>query len=379
MINLSWRPKLNPDGTIAYDQGDADEIAKHYGPGDHPSGSSQDAHAGSRLIPIDPSAPQFPDLDNTLNGMPKALREKVEAQALKMGTNRQILARLRRLLKSAMLRDPAVSGLHWYQETHTWLEGLATTYGYTPEEAAGATAAMSSGLRWEAAPGKASNKAAVEALMRHLGEDRALSSYSTLDIHAMQAILEADAFGQRTKDRGAILDYVATTLTPQTRLSDLTNPREAALVFSGIWRTEGYSLPAQYGYDPYMDAIEILRGAPPGNFLAGPKRRSFFNNLMLIPNDDVTIDVQMISAARGRAINSQIAEDKVFQTSVVGTPKLGNIGVGVHPLLADHVRRLTDEVNASDTDPWGNNVLPMQVQAIIWTEFKTRNAAQGES
>lgn len=51
MIDLNWRPKLNPDGTIAFDQDDGDAVLKHYGPGDHPSGSSQQAHAEGRLAP----------------------------------------------------------------------------------------------------------------------------------------------------------------------------------------------------------------------------------------------------------------------------------------------------------------------------------------
>lgn len=354
------------------------EINKHMGPGDHPSGTSQQSHAGSRLIPIDPTAPHFPDLDNTFSALPRPLAIKVKAQTEKLGTKRQIMARYRALLANAKTRLVATSGLTWYSDTHAWLERLAADTGYSTEQAAGAAAAMSSGLRWEAAPGKASNKAAAEAMMLHFGADLPLSSYPDFNYEAVQAALEKDALSQRIKPRGADpLFPDPPTLTPDTKLSDLTHPRQAAMVWSGVWKTEGYSLPAQYGYDPFMDSIEILRGAPVGNYLAGPKRRSFFNNLMLIDNDDVTIDVQMMGAARGSAFNSNVAADRSLQTSLVGTPKLGNIGVGVHPVLADYVRELTTELNTSGDHPWGKDLSPMQVQAILWTEYKTRNAADG--
>lgn len=336
------------------------KVEKHYGPGDHPSGSSQDAHAGSRLIPIDPtkSGPKFPDLDNTLTGMPKELAGKVKTQMEKyLGTKRTIMARYRRLLRAAAKRS--TSGVNWYKDTHTWLEGLASKYDYTTEQAAGATAAMSSGLIWEAKPGRASNRLGVEAMMRHLKEDKPLSSYG-LNIEAMQEYLDKDALKFGT---------TAPRLKPSTRLSDIKDSRHATMVWAGVWRTEGYGIPAQYGFDPYSGALEILRGRPVTEVLTGPKRRSFYNNMMLIENDDVTIDVQMMGAALGRRINSNVKADRNMQSSIVGTPKLDDVGVGVHPILADYVRQLTNEVNTSSDDPW-DNVRPMQVQAIIWSEFK---------
>lgn len=345
------------------------EVSKHMGPGPHPSGSEQQAHAGSRLHPL--SHPL--NTQNSLASLPPEVRSKVKAVVEEhIGSTREILGRYRRLLKASFAR-PHEETILWYVQVHDWLEGLRQTHGkFTIEQVAGATAAMSPQLLWTAKPGKLSNKVMAESMIRNVATDPILSEVKGMDMAMLEDRLATDAekYG-----------YTPFRLTSKTRLSDITDHRQATLAWASILRAEGYKFGGGAGYKPFVDAMEILRG---GNVeevldrviddvLTGVKRRSFYNNLLLIESLDVTIDAQMIGAARGRAINPNDPIDKLLSTTLTSTPSYKGIRLGVTPLLADHIRTLTLELNHPDsTDPWSNDLLPMQVQAAIWAEFKQR-------
>jgi hypothetical protein len=52
--------------------------------------------------------------------------------------------------------------------------------------------------------------------------------------------------------------------------------------------------------------------------------------------------------------------------SLFGPPTIRNQKIGLTPLVADGVREITDEWNAAHPD---NKLVPLQTQAIIWTEW----------
>lgn len=102
-------------------------------------------------------------------------------------------------------------------------------------------------------------------------------------------------------------------------------------------------------------AIRALRGEDPASVLGGTgKTRSFYNN-MLNPNDPdfVTIDTHMV-----RAITNNLGLTEKQQGELV---KDGNNYKIMHDGILDAAREL--------------GLLPQQVQAIVWTHWKTIHEA----
>ena len=106
--------------------------------------------------------------------------------------------------------------------------------------------------------------------------------------------------------------------------------------------------------------------------------------MLALPGDtDVTIDVHMLSAAKGTQITDATFPN--LETTINGTPSIsakegnkfgympGRNGVGVRPHLADIVRNITDDWNANPANQWGQ-LEPRQVQAIIWTEWRNQHS-----
>ena len=103
--------------------------------------------------------------------------------------------------------------------------------------------------------------------------------------------------------------------------------------------------------------------------------------MLAMPGDsDVTVDIQMMSAARGSQIT--VANDGALETKLVSTPSISKVGVGknsvgVRPHLADITRNVTASWNANPSNPWGQ-LEPREVQAIIWSEWKLQQGTLEE-
>ena len=342
------------------------ELVKHYGPGSHPgTGTSQDVHAGGVVTSFEgPLAGS----DNSLANFDEALATKVRDQTEKhLGTEEEIRDRYIALMESAAQRPTTETDewRFWYRLRHEEAEALATK-DIPVEDVVGMTSAISPGLEW----GKNSRLAKIMATT--VTENPKLGDHITPE--AMDVLQDyLDNYAEK-------YDFNKVSLTPDMRFNDfadLTHRNMAAVVFKAISDGQGEKVPARYGFSTYGDGLAILWGQDePETLLRGIKTRSFHNNMLALPDDDhVTIDVQMMGAARGIPITKE--RDGNLESSLVGTPSRSKVGVGkdsvgVRPLLADVVRDVTTEFNRRTDDPW-DDLLPRQVQAILWKEFKVQN------
>ena len=330
-------------------------LTKHMGPGPHPSGSPQDVHGRVRVLAPDE---RLTGLENTMADLPDHVTEKIRAKALdQLGTDEEILERFRELMRDAATHGNAQ---FWYEERHQWAEEQTDGTKFSADQFLGMTAAISSGMLWE------KNESIAEMMLTvHIFDDP-LSEQ--LDLPLVQAKL--DAYAAKYPDK--ITE--SQTIDETTRLSDIENPYLAAIAFGEITKVRGDSYPARYGYETLSQGIRIMRGESFDSVVNGVKRRSFYNNMLALDGDnDVTIDVQMLGAARWENIGAQGS----LEGNLISSPSYLGADLGVRPLIADLVRQITDEYNAMTNNPYGR-LLPRQTQAIIWVEFKEQLGRFGE-
>lgn len=110
----------------------------------------------------------------------------------------------------------------------------------------------------------------------------------------------------------------------------------------------------------YADAVGVLRGnVTPSQVLGDVKTRSFHNNI-LDPTDaldfqDVTVDFHMANAA--------FMSTGFEESSLISSPQVEGVGVGVRPLAADSIRRFVGRKLGKETLTSG------RVQEILWAEW----------
>jgi hypothetical protein len=117
-------------------------------------------------------------------------------------------------------------------------------------------------------------------------------------------------------------------------------------------------------YSFFGDALDLLYDKrQPGEVLNGIKVRSFFNNILDpfndLGRDDVTVDFHTINLAA-------FALGADASSSVMGTPALGTVKLGVRPYVADEVRA----AGIRNGDLFGESLTGLRAQEIAWAEWK---------
>lgn len=319
-----------------------DPIAKHYGPGPHPSGTTQDVHGGERISPFNRALKGVENTMEAIAAVDPKLPIKVIAQWEKIGgtSRRQIRDRYIRLIEAAKKNNNWADGMDWYWRQHRDLTALADQYNqWDLQTMAAAAAALSPQAEWNA------NLRYTVEMAKFLDHDL-IEDLSDAQLELVNAKLDADGHNL--------------TVTNGSRLSKLT-PRQATIVMFEMSKNlsddnNGWGSGA--GYTPFSDAVELFRGAKP-NILRGVKTRSFYNMLFDPSNVvDVTIDFQMMEAAAGRVLT------KNENSSLNSTPSIQVAGektsIGVRPYLADITRSVAAKFG----------ITPSQAQAIIWLQWK---------
>ena len=307
--------------------------------------------------------------NNMMENFPEKLQKSILKQSdTHLGTTQEITDRYTTLLEQAATQDLAETAQwrDWYASRHNWGSMLAQNSRFNTMQTLGMTSALSPGMFWPA------NQNLAEHMVEFMNEDPVFADLPGVDMEFLQEKLDdySDSYGEFTLDAG-------------TRFSDITNDNLAAVAWAEVERAGGQPVPAPYGYASIGDGIAIMRGANPLTQLRGVKTRSFYNNLLALPGDtDVTIDVHMLSAAKGTPITKALFPG--LETKLNSTPSIsavegnkrglapGKNSVGVRPHLADIIRNVTDTWNANPDNPWGQ-LEPRQVQAIIWTEWRNQH------
>lgn len=317
-------------------------IVKHYGPGPHPSGTSQQAHAGSRIGPFNRALHGVENSMAAIKAIDPALPDRVMASWEKNSdgaSRRTIRDRYIRLVEAAKKSGNFEAGLTWYFDQHNDLTELAAQYDqWELQDMAAAAAALSPQTEWN-------------ANLRYTVE--------------MAAYLDRDEiYGLSDEQLATLNEKLAAVGSPPTKngikLSSLDAKSATLAMFAmsdNLHKDKG-GWGAGAGFSPFIDAVEIFRGASP-EILRGVKTRSFYNVLWDPNNDvDVTIDFQMMDAAAWRV------HDKNENSGLNGTPTKQIDGIktsiGVRPFLGDIVRSVATKYG----------ITPSQAQAIIWLEWK---------
>jgi len=339
---------------------EGEEISKHPGPRGsalHATGTDQSVHGGSRISPFNEgmhgsenSMQALEDLDYPpYRGATIGERVIAKWEAVTGISRRKIVNQYRRMLKEAAPHSDYESWKYWYDDVHDLSTSLGEKHGFTTDQVAAAFAAFSPGVNWQ------EELKAIPHLVEMMDTDPPVPEGS---LELVNAKILADDVLTGRNDGNIVKPQI---LQPGQRVSDLGNPRAAAIAYAELARAseahENWAIP--YGYAPLMDSVMILRGADIDTTLRGVTTRSFYNNMMM-PEDprDVTIDFQMMEAAARRAIT------KNEKSGLSGTPGVTINGletdIGVRPYLADIVRQVANE----------SGLLPNQAQAIIWSQWK---------
>ena len=160
----------------------------------------------------------------------------------------------------------------------------------------------------------------------------------------------------------------------------------------------GEKWPLGAGRRNMVNAARLIQGESPETVLPQAKTRGFYNSIVE-PNNpwDVVVDTHMINVAYGGMtpgvaallvevdkppsaevwgdpVTPEGAEYTARKTfSWFGSPKVRGRDVGVAPLIADSVREVAGEWNAEHPE---QPLSPMQVQAIVWTQWLKMHPAQ---
>jgi hypothetical protein len=241
-------------------------------------------------------------------------------------------------------------GEAWYQDVHDWAADQGKTHGLTPEMTAGVISALSPRMIWE----------------NNQQQARLFFEYYADDPERFRSMTPPDA-------------------------------SEAAIAWA---KAKGEKWPIGASKGNLYNAARILQGESPDAVLPQAKTRSFYNSILDPSNPiDVCIDTHMINAGYGGDTEGPaglyleveeppkaeawgplvVPKDTGGKTkmSLKGVtprppgrwfngPKTRNQVVGVTPMFADATREITEEWNVAHPD---HKLVPLQTQAIIWTEW----------
>lgn len=305
--------------------------------------------ASGQLAPVMPGAAKTPGAatEVSMDGLDPKVQKAVNASWTKATgvSPAQGKKNLQGVFDEAMTNPAtAEAGRRWYGDAHEDSARLAKKHGVPLDTAAGVTAALSPGMRWE------QNREYADHILSSAGKHKGLDAER--------------------------LAHVA--------------------------KTE-HKMGTPHGYDPLIKASRIAQGEPPGSVLTGAKVRSFYNNIR-DPKDPnhVTIDTHMLDAMyggtrkgpggilietpRSKVVDQMakkgytaelpkgwkaqtpagadfVARNPVF-SALTGSPSSAGRTIGTLPLAADNIRSIADRHNAAHP---ADRLVPNQVQAIIWT------------
>jgi hypothetical protein len=286
-------------------------------------------------------------MDNLSPDEQKAVREFWKKQTGQSAD--QVLENLREVFELGTI-DPEVfeAGRVWYQDVHDWAADQGRIHDLSPETTAGVISSLSPMTEW-----------AVNQRLAGL-----MFQYYSTDPEAFRAM----------------------------------SPVEAAGETIGWARARGEKWPMGAGKRNAEMAARILFGESPDLVLPQAKTRSFYNSILDPTNElDVVMDTHMINAAYGgdtKGVAGLVIEvDKPAGAKAWGplvkppgatftprkpaswfsTPKARLQSVGVAPLVSDAVRQVTFEWNEAHPD---QQLVPLQAQAIIWTQWLKMHPAQ---
>ena len=272
---------------------------------------------------------------NSMSEFPPEIQTKIVAQVEnKIGVSLEEGAgNLHDLLQAAKENGSWEAGMTWYQDNHDMAAGIAERTGVPLSNIVGALAVSSPGMDWD-------TQAVIVEAMAGLTAGKVEFSQEDLD----KANVKLEAFGIEPIKNG-------------DEYKDLDSRAVRAMWMQNKADPDGPPWGVPKGFAHYEKAFSCLKGDNPDDVLNGVKVRSFYNNLM-DPSDerDVTIDIQMVQAF---ANDTKGAND----STVMGAPSYKTVTIGPTPAIADVVRSLADQ----------EGILPQQVQAIIWSEWKLQN------
>jgi hypothetical protein len=354
-------------------------VRKHQGPGNHPNGSPQSVHAGGgagavgeRIAPHYQQPYENPsgrggapaNFDATrMSSMTPEFRKQMEERFAEVGIEPipdVLVENLDGLMERIKAEHPELLsiGAEWYNDAQERVaEHLAESGAdVSLETAIGMTAAMSPNSEW------GQNIAMTGELLRQLAADEPI-----IPGDKDMAWLKDKAKGKKGQAYKALYQKLKAGETP--RLSELTDPKEAASAFQLVARGKGLvsenpTPKGTYGLVAFATgtvnmgkAIAMYRGASVDETLGGHKVRSFFNNIS-DPYDsrgvgDVTIDTHAASAAQ--LFRMPMTSKRADKTVWTGASTESN-QQGAYPVYADAFREVARRHNMSAN----------QAQAVLW-------------
>lgn len=424
-------------------------LAKHYGPGPHPSGSDQSAHAGSRIsVPSGKGvlggvavkkilvAADGSELPNSFAALPGAhyIYEGGDGEILASSNSSDIQERilekvrsynldpddigsnLQRIMDSAIERYAAHPEMievdKFYEQWHLVYSGISERTGIPIDWISAAGSAMSPGLSAYVNIHYANDMATwISEDLEFSGED-AKEVLEVLDHHQDTILNPVWMEGQAgvRKDPSLLgkpkspptegsarwqqgeslrLDYENLKDRSSFRLSELSSLSAVHAMATHRARYGGTEIPdfpealridhesgeliafPQGGFSIknggfFEKAVNVLRGdLSPNEILGDVKTRSFHNNIMdpwdIEGFDDVTVDYHATDSA---FFTVGMGDDKAKASSVISSPALEGVGVGVRPLIADHIRRI-----GRNTVVGGERLTGLRAQEILWAEW----------
>jgi hypothetical protein len=397
-FDLDLGPNVNSD--ITADPMVSQEGLVRIGPNTGTRSKLKNKEAGDKNLIFDAT---------TTSKLPEELRNKISAALDNLGVTQESLQNnIEKVLQKAFDEsngDP--EGLDWYDQANEIAANLGE-YGLSGQEAAALLAATSPQQSWSdnitgsqyaakslfedhniqiddllntviTKPVKEYGKSVVLTLNMYQWAKRELegfdgnrsmdgskkrmpspdellnSSLSDLDPYVAASLIKAHGqMGYKTSGVGDNVDG-----SRLTSVDDVTGRTTSVRWTSGVQHLGR--------------GVRVARGEDPNEILNGHKVRSFYNNINGVDSGDintadVTVDVHAFSAAMGKKFGSSSKEYKYFAdgTSFNNFPGVNSAtaGVsGVYAPFADAYRRVAEKYNLT----------PMQVQAIVWRQWRKDN------
>jgi len=268
----------------------------------------------------------------------------------------------------------------WYDSAHRLTNQFAQQYGFTPEQVAGVTAALSPQNPWDNNIGL--TKRMLDIYKNHQNSPwtpemdvkvKELAAVPTQSraFKAMLRDIRGKTFGQVVD---ANPDVQATKRALWIRLYDeaYNSPINEAYAPDGTVSGESPDMRSWIGLDHLAKAVKILDNGDIENINAvmghGHKIRNFYNNI-INPNSKaghVTIDTHAVAAGMLSPFGAKDLEaTHNFGGTLVGTPgapKNSATGLqGTYPLYAEAYQRAAAKLG----------VKPRQLQSVTWEAIKS--------
>lgn len=321
--------------------------------------------------------------DLTMANIPKVIQKKILARmtndvgAAPDVAQANIVAQFERA--PAELRDEYAN---WYYSAHDMSRKLGKENDISPHVVAAVIAAASAGASWYSQSG---NKDVAQVTVEEASPANRTAPIDDERREWLNSRLTTERFVKDKQPDGSIVERSIGALTtwqiPKgASLQDVYDKikgetEDTQNKILGMVIAHKYHFPTGYGYGNFGKSMRMALDNDPTKIttsIAGPKIRSFFNDIENPEGDDVTVDVHMwrsftnTPASSRQDIAKQYIKLKKNTSKITGSPSYQGASVGAYPIAADVVRAAAEELNEKN----GTHYTASQVQAVVWGQQK---------